>query len=438
MKTKIVGILVCMLLMTAIALPVAGNSERILNNNYNFVIGQKTVSSEKIKISNFFSGEIDIAVTNAEDNLVSVFKGDGVGGFSYYGNASVGLWPLGLTIGDYNKDGYFDLISSNFNNNTITVLLGDGTGSFMSSGDYDVGPYPLNMVTDDFNEDSNPDIAVANMWNDSISVLFGDGTGGFGTQQTYAVGSGSGPVTLSSGDFNNDYHCDLIVASGDDNNITVLLGDGTGGFTLFGTYYLGAGYFPLPIQKADFNNDQNLDVVVGSGALPCVGVLLGDGNGGFGPIQNFTTGAGYERFSIVTDDFNKDGNADIAIPNTNENTISVLLGDGTGGFGTHQTYSVGDYPVCITSADFNSDGNSDLAITNAIIGTVSIYLGDGAGGFGPEYTFNTGYLSIAIVAADFDNEPPSIPTITGKSNGNVGTEYEYTFNAVDPDGDNVK
>ena len=36
------------------------------------------------------------------------------------------------------------------------------------------------------------------------------------------------------------------------------------------------------------------------------------------------------------------------------------------------------------------------------------------------------------------NEPPSAPIITGQTSGKPGTEYEYTFNAVDPDGDNVK
>ena len=38
----------------------------------------------------------------------------------------------------------------------------------------------------------------------------------------------------------------------------------------------------------------------------------------------------------------------------------------------------------------------------------------------------------------FNAEPPDAPSITGETNGNIGTQYEYTFNAVDPDGDNVK
>jgi len=36
-----------------------------------------------------------------------------------------------------------------------------------------------------------------------------------------------------------------------------------------------------------------------------------------------------------------------------------------------------------------------------------------------------------------DNEPPEAPSITGQTNGNAGTEYTYTFNSADPDGDDV-
>ena len=36
-----------------------------------------------------------------------------------------------------------------------------------------------------------------------------------------------------------------------------------------------------------------------------------------------------------------------------------------------------------------------------------------------------------------DNTQPNTPTIDGKVNGKAGVEYEYTFNAIDPDGFNL-
>jgi hypothetical protein len=36
------------------------------------------------------------------------------------------------------------------------------------------------------------------------------------------------------------------------------------------------------------------------------------------------------------------------------------------------------------------------------------------------------------------SDPPGAPTITGLTSGKAGVEYEYTFNATDPDGDDVR
>lgn len=44
------------------------------------------------------------------------------------------------------------------------------------------------------------------------------------------------------------------------------------------------------------------------------------------------------------------------------------------------------------------------------------------------------YLAIASRPR---NHPPEIPDINGTTGGSAGTEYTYTFNSVDPDGDDV-
>ena len=42
------------------------------------------------------------------------------------------------------------------------------------------------------------------------------------------------------------------------------------------------------------------------------------------------------------------------------------------------------------------------------------------------------------VDAERISDPPDAPTIDGQTSGKTGKEYEYTFNATDPDGDDVK
>ena len=49
----------------------------------------------------------------------------------------------------------------------------------------------------------------------------------------------------------------------------------------------------------------------------------------------------------------------------NRGDVSILLGDGHGGFGEVANYSAGSYSDSIAAADFNGDGNLDLAVTNS-------------------------------------------------------------------------
>ena len=51
-------------------------------------------------------------------------------------------------------------------------------------------------------------------------------------------------------------------------------------------------------------------------------------------------------------------------PTLNSNNVSVLLGNGAGGFGPATNFNVGSSPVSMAVGDFNGDGNQDLAVAN--------------------------------------------------------------------------
>lgn len=390
MKIKIIAVLISTLFIVATALPVAGNIVKI---------DKKDVSN-----TNTLSDlNLDIAITNAFINKINIFLGNGVGGFTNTGDFNVGAFPVGITDGDFNLDGILDLATTDYEDSNVTLLLGEGTGSFINVGSFPVGSEPLGIIDEDFNKDGNSDIAVANTGSNKISVLLGNGAGGFAPQQTYNIGNG--PVDLCYGMFDEDDNLDIMGANLDGNSVALLTGDGTGGFVLSLSIDLGAEYKPYAITKADFNKDGNLDVAIASGKYPYVGVLLGNGTGEFSPLQNFTVEYGFERFDIVSDDFNNDGNPDIAVPNTDNNTVSVLLGDGKGNFGIHMTFDVGAYPVGICKGDFDSDGNCDLAVTNAFDNTISILIGDGAGGFEPQKKYPAGDGPVGIITVNIDYIP---------------------------------
>jgi hypothetical protein len=99
-------------------------------------------------------------------------------------------------------------------------------------------------------------------------------------------------------------------------------------------------------------------------------------------------------FTIAGGDFNRDGQPDLSVANVVAKTVSIWLGDGQGGFGATTDFAVGTFPFTLTVGDLNRDGKLDLAVSNMggsyFTGppTLSILLGDGQGGFGPATDFD--------------------------------------------------
>src|SRR5207249_1194664 len=92
---------------------------------------------------------------------------------------------------------------------------------------------------------------------------------------------------------------------------------------------------------------------------------------------------------VVAGDVNGDGHTDLVT------SVSVLLGDGAGGFGAPQNYAVGANPSSVAVADFNRDGKPDLVTANTgsspgYAGSVSVLLGNGDGTFQPARDYAAG------------------------------------------------
>jgi FG-GAP-like repeat/FG-GAP repeat len=118
-------------------------------------------------------------------------------------------------------------------------------------------------------------------------------------------------------------------------------------------------------------------------------------------------------------DVNGDGIPDLAVTQADSNAISILLGNGQGGFVPGASVQVGENPVAIASADFNGDGASDLAVANDGSENVSILLGDGKGHFSaaPGSPFAAGGSPGRLKAADLngDGRPDlAVPVFVGR------------------------
>jgi hypothetical protein len=324
-------------------------------------------------------GQPDLAIANSADNTVTVLLGIGTGGFTAAPGSPfpIGARPSSLAVGDFNGDGNLDLaITTELA--TVTVLLGNGAGGFTaaSGSPFPAGEQPSSVAVADFNGDGKLDLAIADSESNAVTVLLGNGAGGFTAASGSPFPVGALPSTVAVGDFNGDGKPDLATANQLDNTVTVLLGNGAGGFTAASGSPFPVGSSPFFVAVGDFNGDGKPDLAITNHADNNVTVLLGNGTGGFAPAPGSPFPVGSEPLSVAVGDFNGDGKPDLATANYSDGSVTVLLGNGAGGF-TAAPYSplpAGNGPQSVAVGDFNGDGKPDLAISNVESDNVTVLL----------------------------------------------------------------
>ena len=296
--------------------------------------------------------------------------------------------------------------------------------------DYPVGSAPLSMALATFGN-GNQDVVTANHGDGTadgtVSILLGAGNGAFGTQIPITIpGSGvhSTPSAVAVGDFNNDGNVDLAVTDSANNTVSILLGNGQGGFAAPVSYPTGSN--PVALVVEDINRDGIPDLCVvnqGDGTTAgSVSVLIdqgsaGQGNGTFGAKTDYAVGL--KPSAIVSADFNGDGLPDLAVTNANNDNVSILLQNADHTFAKEVSYATGNGPAGVASTDFNRDGFADLAVTNQTDGTVSILLGNNTGTFATQTVFTAGSGPAGVVAQDFTGDGLPDLVIADQAGDNV-------------------
>jgi len=173
---------------------------------------------------------------------------------------------------------------------------------------------------------------------------------------------------------------DLAVANYDDNSVTILLGKGDGTFMPPSSSPVSVGAGPTALAMGDFTGDGKLDLAVANSTDNTLTILLGPGDGTFTPVSSPpATGT---PFGLAIGDFNGDGKLDLAVANFDFNTVTILLGSGDGTFAPASSPPATAGPALVVG-DFNGDGKLDLAVTNRGNSALTILLGNGDGTFAP-------------------------------------------------------
>jgi hypothetical protein len=369
-------------------------------------------------------GPLGIVTTNPANDRVSVLLGNGDGTFRPAVQYSVGTneRPISVAVGDFTGDGNPDLVTADVpqahdrGQNAFSVLVGKNNGTFQTAVTHTLSFAPSSLAAGVFT--GNGDLSLAVGTSGGVMVLLGNGNGTFQAPVLYAIGAKTTVSSVLVSDLAGTGKLDLVTADFGTNTVSVLLGNGNGTFGPAANYSVG-GQGPRTVATGRLQPGGPLDLVTDNATSSSVSVLPGVGNGTFGTASQYF--GGDSLYAVVTGDFTGSGTDDIAVTNVSQGSlgmgaVSVLLNRGNGTFPPlpiqNNKYSFG-----VATGDIRGDGIEDLVTTNEIGGTVNVLLGNGNGTFQAPQTFPAGPAPIDVVVGDFngDGRPDLVVTETSGS-----------------------
>ncbi len=279
-----------------------------------------------------------------------------------------------INASDFNNDGYADICVTYLDNNVITIFTNTQQGNFIKKDI--IIPIAGNTVsTGDFNGDGMIDIVIDNNYTSTlktIAIVWNTNNGDFSLSSTKLNITGN---SYRTGDFDNDGDLDILVCNG---NLSLLKNDGKGNFTNF-TIPIPQKQYQSPeiIALGDFDKNGYLDPII---KYPSAfGIIRNTGNGNFSDFDSIGTYSSTIIHFNPAADFDGDGNIDLAFTNFSigqPDTLDVWRNNGDGSFNLYSRKTLENvFQISsLISADFDNDGDMDIATANLESSTISVLL----------------------------------------------------------------
>jgi hypothetical protein len=308
-------------------------------------------------------GHLDLVETDSADGTLGVRLGNGDGTFQALQTYKVGANPQRVLLVDVDGDGILDAVTVNAGDDSVSVLLGNGNGSFRAARDFSAGPNPVDIAAGDMHHDGKLDLVVANAVINGVSILRGNGDGSFKAPVRYFAGTEVNGLAV--GDLDHSGFPDVVTVG---SNVAVLRNDHKGGLTeptvdpntdTSPDLYLGTG---VRITLADIRHVNQLDALIADPSNSQLVVLRNSGGGRFTQATSTFPTCGNPR-SLALADLNADDHLDVVVSCGGSGALGVMLGNGQGGF-LSTPYPAEIEPRGVAIGDFDEDGQPDLAVVN--------------------------------------------------------------------------
>jgi len=339
------------------------------------------------------------------------------------------LLPQFGRTGDSNNDGRPDVVTANTGDDNLTILVNNTTAGSQTldlnttvNVPVGAGSDPVAVVLADLNGDGLLDLASANIGTDDVSIFRNASNPGDALPTYVAAGTltpGADPVSIVAADFNKDGRLDLAVANAGPDTVSVFLNTTTTAtnITFSGPDTFATGVDPASLFAADFTGDGRADLAVASRGGNMVSILANQtaplaATASFAARVDFATGTA--PASVVAVDLNGDGRMDLAVANSGDNTVSLLMntiaaGEVQPAFAAKTDFGTGATPSDIAVADLDGDGRMDLALSNSGDNTVSVFanqteVGSMTAALAPPTNAATGAMPMAVAADDLNGD----------------------------------
>lgn len=289
----------------------------------------------------------------------------------------------GIVFGDVDDDGDIDLITANRGSSNVSVLYNNGASVFSETVNFPTGGVPRYVDGGDFDGDGDYDLCTSDYGGMTMSVLMNDGQGAFGIASQYDMHV---PAFHWVDDLDMDGHLDILTLHWDDKVeqpslhpaiFTPLFNDGNGNFTYGSESWIGMQ--PRGGASADLDGDGIKDVVTANYISKTVSILMGLGKREWSDeiVIQLT---GQPRY-VLLDDYDADGDIDLAVLDKGDNHLWVFHNDGSANFTLEDTNDTSNIPHSMESGDVDNDGDSDIVVTHVGSAQQLLFLNDGTGHF---------------------------------------------------------
>ena len=345
---------------------------------------------------------------------------------------AVGEGPGSVVALHVDADGILDLVVANHGGGSVTILLGEGGGDFREApgSPFPAAANPNDIAAADLDGDNDLDLALPNHETDGVTVLLGDGRGGFrpAPSSPVPVRSRPHPHGIAAGDFDGDGRVDLAVESFETDQVEIVRGDGRGGFETPGTM-IAVG--PTPYQRlrsADLDRDGFTDLVTTNRGDGTVSILLQRPGGGWREADGSPFVVGEAPFAVVVGDLDGNQRPDLAIAHYSGNAsdpgadrLSLWLGDGRGGFRSVEgsPFRERGSPVAVAIGDADGDGRGDVAVARYSEGTVGLRLAATGWSEKPGSPYPVGREPGGVTLADLDGDGRDDLVATAGGEGSI-------------------